>query len=72
MCDFVTMPNGDVLRSVGDLRAQGWTVAVDDVDHVVNDDLCFCCVDVEAVLDRAGVAFRFESDYGGEWVVESV
>lgn len=63
MCTAVYMPDGRSLYSLAQLRAEGWTVAADDMDEGCQDDYCLCWVDVEAVLERAGVAYE-ENPFG--------
>lgn len=60
MCEQVLMP-GAILSTVGGLIAQGWDVRADDFAPGTPGEnrnlMCLCPLDVEAVLDRAGVAY---------------
>lgn len=72
MCEIVIF-EGRTLHSVGELRAQGWPVALEDVSPILETDMdnsCFCCVDVDLILTRAGVTFTYDPDYGGEYRIQ--
>lgn len=66
MCVIVEYGDKNV-ESVGDLRAL-WPVLDSDVRPGGTDDECLCNTDVEAVLDRAGVTWKF--DFMGDYIVE--
>lgn len=64
MCTWVTTET-EVLTSVQALINHGWEVREEDVEYengTLGDylDTCLCPIDVEAVLERAGVTYYYD------------
>ena len=70
MCSQIDMPDGTTITGVGELSERGWMViGAGDIDPAeLTDDECLCSVDVEAVLNAAGVQWE-DVDHIGFYVV---
>ena len=65
MCVSINLMREEVVVStIGGLHKRGWVLRTEDVSgipwHLVDRTDCLCYVDVEAVLDRAGVVWAYD------------